>query len=186
MEERGILSRERLAERNVWTEGVPSWWAGGFAGAQFPRDSLNCLVPQLYVWAELLSPLMCRTPNSGVQARPTSWRYWRGESTPPIPSPLMLPPPRNIARYTTTRGPNVYLVIHTAPLIPRYLDYQRVCASQFSSSIEYFRAYAGRHTSPENVIFWRYHKRISFAANILDIIPMQETRTIRSVNLELQ
>jgi len=47
MEERGILSRERLAERNVWTEGVPSWWAGGFAGAQFPRDSLNCLVPAI-------------------------------------------------------------------------------------------------------------------------------------------
>jgi len=99
----------------------------------------------------------------------------------------MLPPPRNIARYTTIRGPNVYLVIHTAPLIPRYLDYQRVCAFRnFQVVFEYFRAYAGRHTSLENVIFWRYHKRIFFAANILDMIPMQETRTIRSVNLKLQ
>ena len=44
MEERGILSREgeSLAERNVWTEGVRSWWAGGFAGARFPRG-----LPQL-------------------------------------------------------------------------------------------------------------------------------------------
>lgn len=33
---------ERLARRNVWTEGVRSWWASGFAGAQFPKG-----VPQL-------------------------------------------------------------------------------------------------------------------------------------------
>lgn len=142
MEERGILSRESLAGRNVWTEGVRSWWAGGFAGAWFPRDSLNCLVPQLYVWAELLSPLMCWTPNSGVQARPTNSRYRRGESTLPIYRHRWCCRHREILPVIPRpRGPNVYLVI--ASLIPRYLDYQRVCASQFSSSIEYFRAYAG-------------------------------------------
>lgn len=43
MEEREhLIERESLAGRNVWTEGVRSWWAGGFAGARFPKG-----LPQL-------------------------------------------------------------------------------------------------------------------------------------------
>lgn len=37
-----LIERERLARRNVWTEGVRSWWAGGFAGAPVPKG-----LPQL-------------------------------------------------------------------------------------------------------------------------------------------
>lgn len=69
----------------------------------------------------------------------------------------------------------MYLVI--ASLIPRYLDYQRVSAPQFSSSIEYFRARAvsdavrrvetrRRRTRYFDTIT---SENVSFDANILDL-----------------
>lgn len=61
----------QVAGSNPWVaaglrEGRGARICGRAGNSRFPRESLNCLVPQLYVRAEPLSPLMCRTPGLEV------------------------------------------------------------------------------------------------------------------------
>lgn len=86
----------------------------------------------------------------------------------------MLPPPRNIARYTTTRGPNVYLGI--VPLIPRYLDYQQthVYAAIFkqyrvlpSVRPDAVRCVEIRRRRTRHILTLSQAEKLPFAVNIL-------------------
>lgn len=181
----------------MWTEGVRSWWAGGFAGAPVPKG-----LPQLPRPAIIRlsgATISVNVPDSGVQARPTGWRYRRGESTPPIPSPLMLPPPRNIAPlHHDPRTKCVFSYID--PLIPRYLDYSGCARRNFQAvsstserapdvGVEIRR----RRTRDFNAIT---SGSASFAANILSlnaivkcnvrrIVSDARSTTVRPVNPEL-
>lgn len=123
MEERGILSREACQEKRV------DWRGSKLVGERI------CGSPVPKGVAQLPRPAIIRMSGVTISVNvpdseprnPSKAKLAKGiarRERPPIPSPLASAPSRNIVRYTLTRPPTAYLVIHISSFDPmRYLDY---------------------------------------------------------------